>query len=83
MPAQECGQCGGVSQAFQREQGPSVSTDFLGSPVSAWEGFCVSMHLLYPRQGDAFCLSPQLLLNRPQLPKGQAPPSPDTASSYL
>lgn len=49
------GRRGGVAHIPEGAGTPEedVSTS-LGSPVS-WKGICVSKHLLYPRQGEAFC----------------------------
>lgn len=53
--SRNAGGAGEVSQAFQRGQGHS---EYVRSSSTLhqlpWNDICVSMHLLYPRQGEAF-----------------------------
>ena len=73
---------GEASQAFQRGQGHSLlCEEFLRFISIRREGcLCVSASSV-PKAGRGF-LQAQLLPNMPQLSKGQAHPSPDTAHSF-
>lgn len=74
MPGQECGPCGGRATGIPERQGHAVSEEILGF-TSVRVGGCLWVCApAAPRR--------ERLLH-PQLPQGQAHPSPDTGSSSL